>query len=230
MSGDVRPYIAREGWLFIGATVASGFAAKFYFGLLAALPLWLLCLLLAYLFRDPARAIPPAPLGVVSPADGVVLSVDRVHDNYLERDAIRVSIRMNRLGSYVTRAPIEGKIIQHWCKPSVVEGDAKNRAQDHYAMWLQTDENDDVVLVMGVGRRALKPICYHHSGERIGQGERCGLIRFGGYLEVLLPANTRIQVAEGDRVTAGSDILASLIHQIAPEVIPEAAIQAAAET
>ncbi len=230
MSGGVRPYIAREGWLFIGATLASGFVAKFYFGLLAAVPLWLLCLLLAYLFRDPVREIPPAPLGVVSPADGTILAVDQVHDGYLERDAIRVCIRMNRLGSYVTRAPIEGKIIQHWCRSAVADDDAENAALDHYAMWLQSDEKDDVVLVMGVASRALKPLCYHHSGERIGQGERCGLIRFGGYLEVLLPANTRIQAAEGDRVTAGSDILATLIHQIVPEVIAEATIKAVAET
>jgi len=208
-----HPYIAREGWLFIAALAASGFMANFYFGWLAGLPFWLLCIALAYLFRDPQRVIPPSPLGVVSPADGEVVAIEPVPDHYLERDAIMVSIRMSRLGTYTTRAPIEGKIVQHWHTPASDHGDTGAGALEHYAMWLQTDENDDVVLQMGVGTKALKPVCYHHTGERIGQGERCGLVRFGGHIAVLLPVNSRIEVTVGDTVTAGSDILATLVHQ-----------------
>lgn len=217
MSRVARTYVASEGWLFIAAMIASGFVAKFYFGLLGALPLWLLAMFVAYLFRDPAREIPAAPLGVVSPADAEVLVIDSVYDEYLKRNAIRVTMRMNRLGSYVTRAPIEGKIVQRWQTAANSEGDTKNMALDRYAMQIQTDENDDVVLVMGGAYQALKPVFYHQSGERIGQGERCGLIRFGGYLELLLPDNSRVQASEGDHVLAGSDILASLIRGNATE-------------
>ncbi|VAW84810.1 Phosphatidylserine decarboxylase [hydrothermal vent metagenome] len=213
MNRGSHPYIAREGWLFIGALAVSGFMAKFYFGLLAASPLWLLCIALAYLFRDPGRVIPPAPLGVVSPADGEVLAIERVRDGYLKRDANKISIRMNRFGTYATRAPIEGKILQHWHLPINDGSDNDAVALDRYAMWLQSDENDDVVLVMAVGSQALKPVCYHQTGERIGQGERCGLVRFGGYIEVLLPIDARIKVAVGDTLCAGSDILATLIHE-----------------
>ncbi len=217
MSRVARTYVASEGWLFIAAMIASGFVAKFYFGLLAALPLWLLALLVAYLYRDPVREIPASPLGVVSPADAEVLVIENVYDEYLKRNAISVRLRMHRMGSYVTRAPIEGKIVQRWHTPAYSEGDAKKMALDRYAMQIQTDENDDVVLLMGVAHHALKPVFYHQSGERIGQGERCGLIRFGGRLELLLPANSRVQVSEGDRVLAGSDILASLIRGNATE-------------
>ncbi|MCF6324321.1 MAG: phosphatidylserine decarboxylase [Gammaproteobacteria bacterium] len=209
---SAHPYIAREGWLFIGALAVSGFVAKFYFGLLGALPFWLLCLVLVYLFRDPQRVIPPVPLGVVSPADGEVLAIERVHDHYLDRDACKVSIRMNRFGTYATRAPIEGKIVQHWHSPANDDGNNGERL-DRYAMWLQSDENDDVVLVMAVGNKALRPVCYHQTGERTGQGERCGLVRFGGYIEVLLPVDSRIEVTVGDTVCAGSDILAMLVHE-----------------
>jgi len=208
MNRGSHPYIAQEGWVLILAVALSGLIAKFYFGLLAALPLWLLCIGLAYLFRDPHRVIPSAPLGVVSPVDGEVLAIEAVHDKYLDRDATKVSIWMSRLGTYATRAPIEGKIVQHWHSSASDE----TEMLDRYAMWLQTDENDDVVLVMGVGSRALKPVCYHQTGERIGQGERCGLVRFGGFIEVLLPIETRLEVAVGDPVSAGSDIIATLIH------------------
>jgi len=216
MSSGPHPYIAREGWLLIAAIAASGLIAKLNFGLLAAIPLWLLCGVMAYLFRDPERAVPAVPLGVVSPVDGEVLAIEAARDLYLERDVIRVAIRMNRLGSYVTRAPIEGKLVKHWyTQAEDVSGSGSDRL-DRYAMWLQTDENDDVVLVMGVGSKALKPVCYYHSGERIGQGDRCGLVRFGGHIEVLLPASSRVEAAVGDKITAGSDILAMLIHQSVP--------------
>ncbi len=216
MSNGAHPYIAREGWLFIGALVVSAFMAKFYFGLLASLPLWLLCGLVAYLFRDPQREIPAAPLGIVSPADGSVLSVDKVHDHYLGREAIKILMRMNPLGSYVTRAPIEGKIVKHWFPPAQADTDKDEEGLGHYAMWLQTDEDDSVVLQMEMGCKRLKPSCYHQTGERIGQGERCGLMRFGGLVELLLPANTRVEVSAGDQVVAGSTLLAMLIHPVVP--------------
>ncbi len=212
MSLVTHPYIAREGWLFIAAIALSGFVAKFYFGLLAALALWLLCGVVAFLFIDPPRMIPAAPLGVVCPADGEVIAIEQVRDESLERDATMITIRMKRLGSYVTRAPIEGKIIKYWFSPAEAKHDSGAAAIDRYSMWLQSDENDNVVVRMGVASKALKPVCYHQSGERIGQGERCGLVRFGGLVEVLLPVSARVKVAVGDRVIAGSDILAMLVH------------------
>jgi phosphatidylserine decarboxylase len=38
-------------------------------------------------------------------------------------------------------------------------------------------------------------------------------ILFGSRVEVYLPANSRVDVQAGDRVTAGAGVLATLIHK-----------------
>ena len=77
-----------------------------------SLPLWLACGAIVYLYRDPHREIPSSPLAVVSPADGVVTAVEEVSDPYLNREAVRLDIRMSYAGVYSTRSPVEGKVLE----------------------------------------------------------------------------------------------------------------------
>ena len=81
-----------------------------------------------------------------------------------------------------------------------------------YAQWIQSDEKDDVLLIIETSRRSSRPKCYVQSGERIGQGQRCGFIRFGSQVDVLVPVSSRVSVSVGDDVLAGSDIIATLVH------------------
>ncbi len=194
--------IARQGWPFIGTASALALLVQLTAGGVWALPLWLAAGILAYLFRDPDRSIPPAPLGVVSPVDGKVIAVRQGHDPYLQREALVVDLHMNRTGVYSARSPVEGKIMEIW----VVRGEGRS------ALWVRTDEDDDVVLAIRVRGHPLRPRCYVHIGERIGQGQRCGIVGFGGEISVFLPANSRLLVSAGNRLRAGSDLLARLVH------------------
>ena len=58
-----------------------------------------------------------------------------------------------------------------------------------------------------------RPHCYVQSGERIGQGQRCGFMSFGARLEVYVPTNSRIDIEVGERVRAGESVIAHFIHQ-----------------
>jgi phosphatidylserine decarboxylase len=225
------PLIAREGWLWIAVVAVAAAWVQINYGLVA-LPLWLLVLLLLFLFRDPARRVPASPLGIVSPVDGKVVAVDTVHDSYLDREALCISIKMRFTSVYSAHSPMEGKIMQQWLgvprriDASVQAGSeqAESRDVQSYAQWIQSDEADDVVMVMEASLPVSRPQCYAHSGERIGQGQRCGFIRFGSQVDVLLPANSRINVAVGDSVLAGTDIIATLVHTstVAPETMANA--------
>jgi phosphatidylserine decarboxylase len=204
------PLIAREGWLWIASAFVTAGAVQVWFGLVA-LPLWALVLLLLFLFRDPSRKIPSVPLGVVSPVDGKVIAVDAVHDTYLDRQALCISIEMGFTSVYSAHSPMEGKVLEQWLGVPRKLPDTDEEVAT-YAQWIQSDEKDDVVLVIGASTRQPRPQCYAQSGERIGQGQRCGFIRFGAHVEVLLPVGSRIAVSAGDDVKAGSDILATLVH------------------
>ena len=196
--------IAREGQLPLAAAVLAAVVVLHFAGLPQSLVFWALALLLLVLFRDPEREIPSQPLAVVSPADGRVASIRTVSDPYLPRQSVRVVIQMPPYGVFTTRSPIEGKVLQ-----------PPNSPQDSnspHGVWLQSDEGDDVVMVMTRGPLKNDPRCYIRIGDRIGQGKRCGFVHLGGRVEVYMPEGSRPVVAEGDTVHSGSDVIAKLVH------------------
>jgi phosphatidylserine decarboxylase len=196
--------IAREGIAPLAVTVLAGVLTLHFIGWLQSLVFWALALLVLVLFRDPERDIPSHPLAVVSPADGKVTSIGTVHDPYLLRESTRVTIQMPPYGVFTTRSPIEGKVLE----PPNFPADGNMP----HGVWLQSDEGDDVVMVMTRGPLKNEPRCYIRFGDRIGQGKRCGFVHLGGRVEVYLPESSRLVVKEGDVVQSGSDIIAKMIH------------------
>jgi phosphatidylserine decarboxylase len=198
------PLIAREGVLLLLAAILAAVVVLNLSGLQTSLPFWGLSLLILVIFRDPDREIPSQPMAVVSPADGRVTAVTATRDPYLDRDSIRVTLQMNPFGVFTTRSPVEGKVLQ----PPHTPEDTRMP----HGVWLQTDEGDDVVMVMMRGRLHTAPRCYIRIGERIGQGKRCGFVHLGGQVDVYLPQRSRLAVDVGDWVRSGSDVIATLVH------------------
>ena len=196
--------IAREGFAPLLAVILVAVLVMHFMGAMQSLVFWIFGLLLLVLFRDPDREIPSQPLAVVSPADGRVITVSNEYDPYLLRQCIRVTVQMHPYGVFTTRSPVEGKVLE---PPNYPEGGNKP-----HGVWLQTDEGDDIVMVMMRGRLNTAPHCYIRFGERTGQGKRCGFVHLGGRVDVYLPENSRLVVAEGDVVHSGSDPLAFLVR------------------
>lgn len=209
------PLLAREGWWHIFLSVAAAAAVHYYFGQLWALPLWLVVLFIIQFFRDPPRSIPADPLGVICPADGRVIAVGDIHDPYLNRSARRVSVFMNVFNVHSNRSPIEGKVVERWYHRGKFLNAALDKASDENernALWIRTDEGDEVVVVQVAGLIARRILCYKQPGERIAQGERYGFIRFGSRVDVYLPENSRVLVSLGDKVKGGRDVVAQLVR------------------
>lgn len=196
--------IAREGYAPFLVVLVAVFLVWHFVSLKASLIFWLLAVLVIFIFRDPERDIPSIPLAVVSPADGKIIAIDTVQDPYLERQSIHVTVQMNPYGVFTTRSPVEGKVLE---PPHLPVG-----VKTPHGVWLKTDENDDVVMVMNKGRLHTDPRCYIRFGERIGQGKRCGFIPLGSRIDLYLPEESRLVVGVGDTVLAGSDVIAKLVH------------------
>lgn len=196
MLRQTHPGVAREGWPFITAAVVAGVIAWFI-NPEWSVPFAVLIIVFAMKFRDPAREVPPEPLGVVSPVDGIVELVETGQDPCLGRNALRIRIRIARFGAYSARSPVEGKLL-----------DFKGQR----GMRIRTDEDDDVILILNEAPSFAGPRSLVGYGARVGQGQRCALVRLARIAEVYLPAGARAQVKPGRRVLAGSELLATLVH------------------
>jgi hypothetical protein len=160
LQGRRNPFVAQEGIPFLLLSAASCWAAYRYFGWLWLVPAIAVFIVLYLVFRDPRRRIPAAPLGVVSPVDGYVFSVEPLDKGVLQGEAHCIVIRVNSLGTYTARCPVEGKIMD---LNSVDDG----RIIDYNtnALWVQTDEGDDVVLQFRGYRFGLPPTSFIRYGD-----------------------------------------------------------------
>jgi phosphatidylserine decarboxylase len=105
--------------------------------------------------------------------------------------------------------------MERWHTPGRFLNAALDKASsenERNAIWIQTDEEDDIVVVQVAGLVARRILCDIQPGERIAQGERYGFIRFGSRVDVYMPISTQLNRALGDKVKAGSDIIGFLVH------------------
>ncbi len=159
--------------------------------------------------RDPVRDVPSHPLGIVSPVDAEVIDVHEDRDPFLERDALVVRMRQ-RLGmTALLCSPTEGRVEQIWGGPEMPGYSQGYRLAVH----LRTDEGEDVVFALGRPRGPYGPLSWTvQPGERVGQGQRRGLVGWGRRATVYVPLRTAAAVQSGDRVEAGTDLVCRLVH------------------
>ena len=207
MHGKRNPFVAGEGIPLLAATAIAFVLALRFLDVAFAVALALLFFVLVLVFRDPRRAIPSSPLGVVSPVDGQVVEVGLADKGVFQGEAHRIRIRVDALGTYSARAPVEGKVMDM----RSVNGP---RVADYptNALWLQTDEGDDVVLQFDGYRLGLAPRSFVRFGERVGQGQRCAYLRLVRYAEVHLPIKSKVLVKPGQLLVAGSDLIGKVPH------------------
>ncbi|MDH3748789.1 MAG: hypothetical protein OER97_11340 [Gammaproteobacteria bacterium] len=205
MKGKRNPYIAREGIPFLLLSFSLAWLAFYYRELPWFIAAIALMVLLFMIFKDPRRRIPAVPLGVVSPIDGRVVDIGVTDKAVLHGEALRVVLSINSLGTYTARCPVEGKIMD-------LNSISTEKIIDYQtnALWVQTDEGDDVVLQFTGYRLGLPPKSFLRFGERLGQGSRCAYLRLTRLAEVHLPIDSKILVEPGQRVIAGKDVLARL--------------------
>ena len=179
MAGSPHPLLAREGWIFVGGTLLGLIVAVRSANAALFTVLLLFLALLIGLFRDPHRSVPSKPLAVLAPVDGRIVSVEPTDRGMLEREAMRIVIRVNNLGAYTARCPAEGRALN--LLDNLTAG---SRLLGIGGLWLRTDENDDIVLLMHGPRLLGRPSAFIRYGERVGQGQRCAYLRLARIAEV----------------------------------------------
>jgi phosphatidylserine decarboxylase len=191
------------GIYYAAGLCAGGLVVAFFIRPAFGVPFFLLALFCLYFFRDPEREIPQGP-HAVSPADGKVVAV------VPENGYTRVSIFLNVFDVHVNRTPITGAITKVEYKPGKFLVASKDEASLQNEQNTVTVEGDGAAVTFKqiAGLVARRIVFNKKPGDRVTMGERVGLIQFGSRVDVHFGPEWELVVLPGERVKAGSSILA----------------------
>lgn len=209
--------IVKDGILYALALGAAGALVWYLAGPWFALPLFALALFCLWFFRDPDRSVPEGDVAV-APADGKVVMVKQ--ESPVQA---RLSIFLNIFDVHVNRSPIAGAItdFQYRRGRFMVASREACSAENEQTVITVRGADTTVVFKQIAGLIARRIVFYKKPGDRVERGERIGLIKFGSRVDVLFGPEWRIVVAPGDRVSAGSTVIARRVVE-APETAPHA--------
>jgi phosphatidylserine decarboxylase len=203
--------VERDGMVFILPTLAvSGFLFALRFPSTGIVVL-LLTAFVVYFFRDPERVIPQGERLVLAPADGRIVVIKPFPDwrGPFGESLVRVSIFLSVLDVHVNRAPITavvngvvhtpGRFVAAWGEAASAENE---QTLIHFA-----SPDGDVWVKQIAGLLARRIVCRLTPGQKIGAGDRIGLIRFGSRVDCILSATAELKVRRGQMVKGGSTIL-----------------------
>jgi len=177
-----------------------GYLAGWYF----ATPFIVLAGFCLYFFRDPDRDVPAGPVAV-APADGKVVAV-----KVDSAGARRISIFLNIFDVHVNRTPIAGKIMcVKYQKGQFLVASKEQASHSNEQNTITVEANGTrVVFKQIAGLIARRIVCYKKAGDLVDAGERIGLIKFGSRVDVFLGPEWNVTVKVGERVSAGSSVIA----------------------
>jgi phosphatidylserine decarboxylase len=213
--------IDREAWpaAAVGAVpalVAAALGRRRAAAVLLALPLGIVAF-----FRDPERRIDAAPVDsdtVLAPADGKVMHAGPAQAGVApppssQGEWQQVSIFLSVFDVHINRAPYGGTVTEVTHRPG------KWLAAYRFESAVQ-NERSDITVERGVGGRtrtivfrqivgavARRVVTRIKAGDEVTTGERIGLMKFGSRMDVFVPPEVELMVAQGDRTVAGETVL-----------------------
>lgn len=216
-------YIHKEGywhiliatviWVALTALICFGlFSIPFIFWPLAFI-LFLLWFWVLWFFRIPNRVFTNGEGLVVAPADGKVVVIEEtLESEYFKDKRLQVSIFMSPLNVHVNRSPISGKTAYMKYHPGkyLVAWHPKSSTENERTTVVVQNQQITLLLRQIAGAMARRIKCYVQPGDKIGQNNEFGFIRFGSRVDVFFPVGTKLEVQIGQKVKGGQTILAKL--------------------
>lgn len=213
---DIAKIIHKEGYIFIIIfaliTFILGSFSSFLGWMGSICTIW--C---AFFFRNPERMTPVGDNLVISGADGVVQKIVEVEPpkelKLGKEPMIRISVFLNIFNVHVNRVPVSGKILALKYFPGKFFNASLDKASIHnerQSVLIEAQNKTKIAFVQIAGLIARRIVCDLEEDQVVSAGQRYGLIRFGSRMDVYLPLNTTIEVAEGQTCIAGETIIADL--------------------
>ena len=197
-----RPF--QQGWMILAPlAVLSVFLARWFPRLSAAV--MVMNGLIALTFRDPEREIQRDANLALAPADGRVMRVDTIWDDYWQRELLEISIFLAIWDVHVQRAPIDGHVVGQTRKhganrPAMTEAAA--RLNNQILTYYDT-AHGPVTVNQITGMVARRLINWTPVGTSSKQGDRLGMIVLGSQVALRVDPTAQPLVWPGDIARAG---------------------------
>ena len=212
MFSKIFPKIHAEGYKFL--VIAGIITIVFYiFSNFLGLIGLVLTIWVYYFFRDPERVIIDDDNYLVSPADGEVIKVEEVDgpkELGLENKKFKkISVFMNVFDCHVNRTPCAGKIEEILYKPGkFVNASLDKASEDNERNYFKIKDphNNDIIVVQIAGLIARRIVTETNKGEKLNQGDRIGMIRFGSRADIYFE-NYKPLVKVNQRAVAGETLI-----------------------
>ena len=213
MMNNIFPQLHKEGYKFLAISIIITFIVWFFSNFLAIVML-VISIWVYYFFRDPERVSINDNDYIVSPADGLITEISEINGpaelSLENKKFTRISIFMNVFNCHVNRTPIEGTVEEIFYKPgkffnASLDKASKENERNYYK--IKSIKGEEIIVVQIAGLIARRIVCEVSKDQKLNQGERIGMIRFGSRVDLFFN-NKKILAKVGQNVTAGESLLA----------------------
>ena len=211
-----RSYIHPEGFKFAAISLSFSIILTLVSQIASTIG-FALTFFILWFFRDPKRNKPQDSNLIISSADGKVCLIDEAYppqETPLKEEKMkRICVFMNVFNVHVNRSPVQGEVQNiiykkgQFLNASLDKASEKN---ERNSLVIKTENGTQVVVVQIAGLIARRILSFISPADRLFQGERFGLIRFGSRVDIYLPLDAIEKCKVGDKVVAGESILATL--------------------
>jgi phosphatidylserine decarboxylase len=213
---NLSKLIHKEGYIFIFLFAVATFLLSSFSSILGCIGT-VMTLWCVYFFRNPDRVVIEDDNNIVSPADGVIVSISESmppKELGMENEPmLKISIFLSVFNVHVNRVPASGKIIQLNYHPGKFFNASLDKASidnERQSILMETNNGTKVAFVQIAGLIARRIVCNLEEAQEVKVGERFGIIRFGSRMDVYLPHKTIPLVSVNQTTIGGETILAEL--------------------
>ena len=169
-------------------------------------------ILILQFFRNPKRKTELNDELIISPVDGKIVAIEKVHEKeYFKDERIQISIFMSPLNVHVTRYAASGSIKfskYHPGKYLVAWHPKSSEKNERTTIVINTKIFGEILYRQIAGAVARRIVNYAKVGNDVVQGKDAGFIKFGSRVDLFLPLDSKIKVELNQVVKGGEDTIA----------------------
>ena len=161
-----------------------------------------------YFFRDPERVIPLGDDILVSPADGLITNISEYKDG--KKTYTKVSIFLSVFNVHIQRLPASGEIKKmDYIEGKFINATLDKASEDNERLRISLKSGSNIIHITQIaGLIARRIICYIKINDKVNQGDRYGIIKFGSRVDIEFPNSYNLMVSVGQQCIGGETIIA----------------------